>query len=570
MARWTIHSALIAVVFVAGCTGRIERQAARLSDIKTGGPVARTETPASEPRTEPPLRPVPDEPPAPKLEPPPQPELPPAERLINPIARVQIGESDRQIVVTNARPMSITQSDGVRKFSPQTWVFNLEAVAPAPLRWRVYAKSYPANELAAARQAVVEWNTRGYDAELVPMGKRFQTASGDVLDAQDYWLAVGRFESEAKAKAVQEHLQAQRVWAWVRAERVAQGRGRVTMSRRNEGPIATLEAPLTISCPAPLRVSDARGGFWGAAASGRLYAGDLELRVDDAGELELIERVSIDDYLTGVVPAEMPALWPLEALKAQAVVARTESIAALETKHRMEGFDFCDDQHCRVYRGLERSHENVRRAIDGTHGLIVAKGSRIVPTVFSSNCGGWTANNDTIWSGPPNASLRAVADLYKTADTTPPSIGRWLGTYPPAYCAGDDRFFRWSRAFSQAELSGLVNKRHDVGTVQRIELGERGPSGRLKWLRVHGTRGARTIQKDAEIRQAFGGLPSSMFIIEARDGGTGSAGFIFRGGGRGHGVGMCQYGARGMALQGMNFRRIIEHYYSGVRLESYL
>lgn len=112
-------------------------------------------------------------------------------------------------------------------------------------------------------------------------------------------------------------------------------------------------------------------------------------------------------------------------------------------------------------------------------------------------------------------------------------------------------------------MTRLVNEKHKVGTVQRIELGERGVSGRLKWVRIHGDKGTATIKKELPIRQLFGTLPSAMFIIDEGKGANGQNGFTFIGGGRGHGVGLCQYGARGMAEAGHRYGAILRHYYAG-------
>ena len=99
--------------------------------------------------------------------------------------------------------------------------------------------------------------------------------------------------------------------------------------------------------------------------------------------------------------------------------------------------------------------------------------------------------------------------------------------------------------------------------MRRVELGDRGASGRLKWIRVYGDKGDATIKKELPIRQLFGSLPSAMFIIDEVKGAKGQTEFLFTGGGRGHGVGLCQYGARGMAQAGQSYGAILRHYYAG-------
>jgi len=150
------------------------------------------------------------------------------------------------------------------------------------------------------------------------------------------------------------------------------------------------------------------------------------------------------------------------------------------------------------------------------------------------------------------------------AGAAPTGLGppaQWVRSQPQAWCANDANHFRWTRRFSVAELSGLVNKYHKVGTVTAIEPGARGRSGRLRSCRVTGTGGSVNIEKELGIRLAFGGLPSAVFTVEK----TGAA-FVFHGAGRGHGVGMCQHGARAMAAAGQSHEQILRHYFTGVNL----
>lgn len=203
---------------------------------------------------------------------------------------------------------------------------------------------------------------------------------------------------------------------------------------------------------------------------------------------------------------------------------------------------------------------------------MLTQGGRVVPTVFSANCGGWTEHNETVWSAPPQDALRGVSDIVGDAGRKGPEavgIENWISSPPRAYCRGDGTYFRWKRSYSTGELSAVVNKRHKVGRIKEVQLGERGVSGRLKWVRVVGTKKTETIRKELPIRLAFGGLPSALFVLdEVRVAGEASR-FAFRGGGRGHGVGLCQHGANGMALEGIVYTDILSRYFSDVAIERY-
>jgi SpoIID/LytB domain protein len=205
---------------------------------------------------------------------------------------------------------------------------------------------------------------------------------------------------------------------------------------------------------------------------------------------------------------------------------------------------------------------------------VLADGARILSTVFHANSGGWTANNDTVWSAPPDPALRAVSDLMPEAPATAKKgpalygIGRWITEPPPSYAGAGERSYRWERRYGARELSRLVNARFPIGPLERIVLGERGPSGRLKWVRLAGAKSTETVFKDYPIREALGGLPSSMFIVDRERGASGEGEYVFRGGGRGHGVGLCQYGAKGRAEGGADYQDILLHYYRNGTLET--
>ena len=146
-------------------------------------------------------------------------------------------------------------------------------------------------------------------------------------------------------------------------------------------------------------------------------------------------------------------------------------------------------------------------------------------------------------------------------------MSRWLQSQPAAYCSSDSAGFRWKRRITAAELGKLINQQHKVGTIRSVEAGERGVSGRLKSVKIAGSEGTATIRKELPIRQAFGGLPSAMIQIQEERGPSGPVAYTIIGGGRGHGVGLCQHGARGMALQGIGHADILAHYFAGASLE---
>jgi SpoIID/LytB domain protein len=354
-------------------------------------------------------------------------------------------------------------------------------------------------------------------------------------------------------------LESQGAWAWVRVETLRPGSGAVSI--RAEGrEIGACALPLTLRGDAPIAIK--------AGSKDGRYAGTIELWVEPDSSIGVYETLPMEEYLAGVLPAEMPSSWPVEALEAQAVTARSDVLEHLGFKHILEGYHFTNSEGDRVYAGAGGRYPSTDAAVANTRGKVLVAGGRIVPAVFSADCGGWTENNENVWSSPPNAALRGISDISNPADASDPSkgIGPWLGRRVPAYCSADEKGYRWSRRIGAVQLAGLVNRQYAVGDIISIQAGERGVSGRLKSVTVKGTKGSAVIRKELPIRQAFGDLPSAMLIIKEERGPSGPVAWIFTGGGRGHGVGLCQHGARGMALKGFGHDAIVTHYFSGSRL----
>lgn len=442
---------------------------------------------------------------------------------------------------------------------PGRWRISMRSMESAQERWRIFPKTFQLGEEAEAEAYLAEWRAKGYDPELITLGRRHETASGAFLDNRIYWVALAHRPTEQESRALVQSLNAEGVWAWVRPERVSKGSGTAALLDAAGQERAVVDLPIVLDAQTPIAMN--KTGTW------REYRGTVSIEPGKNGQLEGYLRVAFEDYLAGVLPGEMPAAWPMEALKAQAVAARSDTLAHLGLKHELEGYDFDDTEANRVYAGHGARHERTDQAVRETAGIVIAQGSRMVPAVFSSNAGGWTAANETVWSSPADTALRPIADFPAGANPasngpTAYGIERWLTSRPAAYSADDDRFYRWRETRTQAELTRQVNARHAVGTVQRIELGNRAACGRLESVRVAGSENTVTIQKELPIRQAFGGLPSAKFFVQ-----QGNGVYTFIGGGRGHGAGLCQHGARGRALAGQNFETIVTHYFRGVTLQ---
>jgi SpoIID/LytB domain protein len=483
--------------------------------------------------------------------------------------RVRLELGHGHTTVRLAASSAIVLTDGARELRLPAGGYTLEAqhTRAARIRYHLFAKGFHAPERLAAEAFAQDWKAQGYSAEIITLGDRLRAASGRVLDNRLYWVSVMRADSQQQAEVMKQRLQQRKVWAWIRPELVVKGAALVTVRDSGGRTVGSVPCPLQIDADGPITLFDIDRGFHESQLVNATYGGSLSVEIGNDGRFSILEEVALEDYLAGVLPAEMPTAWPAAALEAQAIAARSDVLANRATKHPLDGFDFCTTEHCRAYAGVGLRVAATDAAVAATGGVVLADGGRIIPAVFSATCGGWTEDNDAVWSGPADSALRGVRDFVDGSYAASPiQTARWLSNPPRAHCQADARYFRWRRNYANAELSEIVNKRHTIGTILRIETGDRGVSGRLKWVRIIGDRGQVTVQKELPIRLAFGGLPSALFIVESTPGQGRPGTFTFIGGGRGHGVGMCQYGAQGMALQGANSATIVSHYFTGVDL----
>jgi SpoIID/LytB domain protein len=311
--------------------------------------------------------------------------------------------------------------------------------------------------------------------------------------------------------------------------------------------------------------------FW-PSQQDRSYRGAMEICADEKG-IRVINILNLEEYLYSVVPSEMPARWPKEALKAQAVAARTESIANLG-RHKKEGFDFCPEVHCCSYTGVERETEWSNQVVDETRGLAMLSEGKPVDALYSSNCGGHTQGN--IFGDEETIPyLKSRVETNDENDElgfplSPLQLEYWIkkpdkGLLCDLSEYSKDSGFRWVRIYTAGELNDMLGSLADFGRVIKIIVLKRRESGHVSAIKIIGTRASYVVEKELAIRKALGNLRSSMFKVEIKYAADKfPEAFIFYGGGWGHGVGLCQTGAYGLASQGKNFKEILNHYFQKI------
>lgn len=301
---------------------------------------------------------------------------------------------------------------------------------------------------------------------------------------------------------------------------------------------------------------------------GSTYRGRIRL-ISRSGAIRVVNEVVIEDWLKGVLPAEIGKDAPLEALKAQAVAGRSEAIFRLaKPPHESDGYDFCTGVHCQAYKGMSVETPEVIRACEETLGYVLVANNDVVNAVYHNVCGGATAASEDVWDGGPVPGLTPILDVGRSSKPSLQSeaaaaafinsSSRDSFCHPenPNYANYAKKYFRWTKTLSASEAGRAAG----VGTLKDIRVIERRPSGRVRKLQVIGTAGSKIIEKELPIRRVFD-LWSGLFVISTEGAPGQIRSVTFTGAGNGHGVGLCQHGAREIARRGGRFDQILGHYY---------
>jgi stage II sporulation protein D len=492
-----------------------------------------------------------------------------------PIVPVAIAQSVEEVTVSGEPGVRLLPEGEEGSEISSNEAFRVTAVRATAARLRHWpvafrAKAGPGVGAEAARRAAA-YRARNLEAQVFEQGALFAVA-GEVLDRREVIVGVAPATSYDGAEKSLERLRA--------AEPALAGGIHTEMLERPHGDLIAVGRKTAVRVRSegaiwfaptgdrPLQVTGRQIG--GAAFSGS-YHGRLLCTLGRNGTLVVVNAVPENRLLAGLLPAEIFASAPDEALKAQAIAARGELLAKIGARHFGEPFRLCAETHCQVYAGAGRETPRTSAAVEATRGevLFEAGGKELVDTVYSANCGGHTESNENAWADtPPHPELRGRFDGPVTPDSpfaagiTAANLERFLREPPPSYCGGvttpgaNDRF-RWSVTRSAAEMDRLLAG-HGLGQVRAIEVTERGVSGRARTISIVGSNKSELVRGELRIRQLFGGLRSSMFVVDVAAGAA-----TFRGGGFGHGVGLCQTGAIGMSLAHKSYREILSHYYQG-------
>ncbi len=286
----------------------------------------------------------------------------------------------------------------------------------------------------------------------------------------------------------------------------------------------------------PLRIAAQSGTV---QTNNRSYRGIIELRKKQNGLLLVVNELDIEEYLKGVVAAEIPHDWEYEVLKAQAVASRTYALY----QKRMSGsrpFHILATVASQVYDGRSGERQTALRAVRDTKDIVITFQGEIIQAFYHSSCGGHTENALELW-GIDEPYLQGV----------------------DCECQQISRYGLWEKRFTPARVAAALGRQgYRLNGIREVAIDGITAAGRVKQVAIRDAEGVTSVPAE-KFRAAIGysSVPSIFFEAE-----MGGGEIVISGRGLGHGVGLCQWGAREMAQRGFDYAHILAYYYPGTRL----
>ncbi len=275
---------------------------------------------------------------------------------------------------------------------------------------------------------------------------------------------------------------------------------------------------------------------------GNLYKGDILLRATPEGGLDIIEYLSLEEYLYGVLPSEMSPDWPLEALKAQAVASRTY---AMKFINPARDYDITNGVEMQVYNGTNKINSRIMEAVNSTRGEVLKYKGKLITAFFHACCGGHTASVKSAWGEDVIKPLYGVPDPFCTAS----------------------HHYRWEFFLSSSDLLKAIQAQGSTALrIKNMRIHQKDRSGRAVSFRFTTDKDSIVI-KTTDLRKRFGTFEFRSTLITRISPVKG--GYELAGRGWGHGVGMCQEGAKFMAYKGRTYKKILRHYYPSAAIVDY-
>ena len=508
---------------------------------------------------------------------------------VEPEVKVGIVTTSASLSFTLSENCYIISHDGKfisRNIDGSMWEAQVMDSSPAE---KVYILVFGSmSTLSNAQDLATDLSHEGIETAIIPVGKNL-SADGKIIVKNRLYRVCLRKYFKRKEQAVKYQNNLQNGINTFITEKYLNSKGRILLKNLETDQVFESTKSIYIKGGSVTlhNIPVGIGYHWENKVS-HTYPETISFTINRYGKLVVINHVPVEIYLKGVVPSEMPDGFPLEALKAQAVAARSEALSKIGKLHKNDPYDLCDQVHCQVYSGLSKRKPSTDRAVNETKGMVLWHDNSICDAVYSAVCGGHTEYSDNVWDGDyieylqgkydAPKPLKSYGDLSKEENAK-----KWIDSFPRVYCNTvkgwilpsmeySKKYFRWEKTISQDLLTEVVNKYSgkNIGDIIDIVPLKRGVSGRILLLKIIGTYDELIIRKELNIRKALSPetLWSSCFYVKKGVNERGDLDeFIFKGAGFGHGVGMCQTGAAGLAIRGANYRQILRHYYHDIKIK---
>ena len=322
-----------------------------------------------------------------------------------------------------------------------------------------------------------------------------------------------------------------------------------------------LEGPVNISSSEDIRINNINFGK------------NFYLAKDSYGTWTLIQKMKFDDYLKGVLPYEIGSNSPFEALKAQAVIARTWAIYNSE-RFNIDNYHLCISTQCQVYKPPKKEYKNVNKAIKDTSNLIITYMNKPINSFYHGSNGGITASASESWEiddfhyfNPMIDGLNSLKKSFKLPIENDDQLNKFLEFADEKFYGNRHSLFRWKKIISNEKIvnslikNQLIKEKSDFIDLNIIDRGFSGRVTKLE-IKLRNTNQSTILVKD-DIRRILSFLPSNLFTINKLNENL----WLFKGGGFGHGVGLSQAGAIEMAELGFSYEQILNHYYQDAKIK---
>jgi stage II sporulation protein D len=284
-----------------------------------------------------------------------------------------------------------------------------------------------------------------------------------------------------------------------------------------------------------IRITVPQGSF--ISINGKAFRGSVDIARKDDSKLMAINNVPLEEYLRGVLYNEISHRWPTESIKAQAVAARTFALYQAR-QNKLQDYDLTNDIYSQVYSGAASERWSTTRAVQLTAGKVLAFNGDIFPAYYHATCAGHTEDASNLW----NADLACLKGVECN------------------FCK-DSPHYKWTKQMPLKELEKkMADAGYKTGGIKGVTVMSRNSSGRIDKIEVKDDAGVSCVMTAKDFRQMLG--PNELRSTNFEPSINGDK-LVFKGIGWGHGVGMCQWGAKAQAEKKKKYDEILQYYYPG-------